>query len=272
MVNFLYLLMLTATLVSAQTSIYRGESPISNISPEEARSKAMQQARLNAIEQNCGVHLQSESMIKDFMLSGDFIRSLSYGQVIEEKIVKESVKIEQAAIDQPPHLTYQVEMQLAVLCEQGQPDPAFRLSLESAKKTFVSGEEMVLSVQSTQDCYLTLVNFASDNKVYILMPSALLKESFLPAQTKLEIPTEAQRSAGIHLSMAVLPGQSRSSEVILAVATKKKIDFLDEIKIEGGFGVLSSMTIAGTQLARWLSAIPANERAEAQIMLTIQAE
>ncbi len=206
------------------------------------------------------------------MLSGDFIHSVSFGQIISEKIVEETVAVEQAALNQPPHLTYRVKMDIRVNCQSGQPDPSFRIQLTSNKKTFVSGEELILTVKSTRDCYLTIVNYAADGKVYLLMPGTLLEDNFLKAGEAMEIPNAAQRENGIHLSMATLPGSTASSEVIQVIATRRKIDFLDELQEEQGFGVLPNITIAGQQLARWLAAIPVAERAMAQMVVEVHAE
>jgi len=251
----------------SQSATYHGESPISNISPEEARSRAIQQARLNAIEKNCGVQMQSEATVRNFMLSGDFIRSLSYGHVVEEKMIKESVIINQPVQDQPPHLIYQVLMQLTVQCESGQADPAFQISLDANKKTFVSGEELVLRVKSTQECQIVLVDFSPDGKIYLFNPILLPLDNLVPAQTTIEIPNSQKRQTGLRLALGLPAGMTSGSEVFLAIATKSKIPFL-EINPEAS-GLLDNITITGTQLMRWLSNIPVPERTEAQVMIEI---
>ena len=268
------ILLFIATQIFSQegtaSKVYRGEAAIANVTPEEARVRAIRKARLAAVEQQCGVNMQAETMVKDFMLSGDYIHSVTYGQVVEEKIIKETVDINQPSIDQPPNLTYVVEMQIATKCETGLPDPSFRIALNIIKKTFVSGEEMILDVTATQDCYVTVVNFAADDKVYVLIPSQLLQDNLLTANTQREFPGAAQRQQGVHFRLGTVPGRQQCSEVIQVIATKRKIDFLDELETEGGYGVMPTLALAGTQLARWLATIPVSERAEAQVVIEVR--
>ncbi|MCJ7813058.1 hypothetical protein MUP95_07065 [bacterium] len=56
-----------------------GEAAVQNITVEEAQVLAMKRARIDAIEKVCGVSLQSETLVKDFMTTGDFIHAISYG-------------------------------------------------------------------------------------------------------------------------------------------------------------------------------------------------
>ena len=263
------LLLSACSLAFSQSNLFHGEAAISNITPEEARNRAIRQARLAAIEQSCGVQMQSESVVKDFMLSGDFIRSLSWGHIVDEKIVQETVLINQQASDQPPRLTYHLSMQMEVRCERGQPDPAFQLTLKSNKSTFIQGDNLVLTVRSTLDCYLTLVDFSPDGQVYILTPSPFLPDNRVTALTDVEIPASAVRQAGIRLRLGLPAGATSASEVILAIATKTKVPFLDAQIEKSGLGKLDNIIIAGTQLMRWLSEIPVSERAEAQVMVTV---
>jgi hypothetical protein len=273
-ISFFIFFMFTCNLFpqpSAPLKIFRGECPISNITPEEARIRAIREARQSAVESRCGVGMRSESMVKDLMLSGDWIRSTSYGQIIREKMLKESVKVDQSASNLPPSLVYAVEMEMDVQCETGRPDPAFQIGLSLNKSSFTTGEEMILSLTAAQDCYLTLVDFASDDRVYILMPSPVLRDNFLPGRRTVEIPNPAQRSAGIHFRVAALPGERESTEVIQIIALKKKVDFIDGLETENGFGMIPNLTAAGTRLARWLASIPIEDRAETQAIIRISA-
>ncbi len=246
-----------------------GAVPISGISPEEARSQAIRKARLDAIEKLCGVDIQSASLVKDFMLSGDFVSSASYGQITSEKILKEEVITKQEQINQPPTLIYQIEMEIAVQCESGQPDPSFRLNLQTNKMTFVNGEELILKVQSTSDCYITILNYAADEKVSVLMPSSIFPDNFIPAQQPIEIPSQPQRLQGIHLRMQTLGGQEKSSEIIQVIATKQKIDFLENLETKEDIGEGLNLSIAIDRLLRWITSIPVQQRTQETVLIEV---
>jgi len=265
-------LLLASACLFGQSALFMGECIISQLTPEEARLRALQQARMKAIERTCGVQMQSETMVRDYVLSGDFIHSVSYGHIVKETIVNETVKVDQADPDQPPHLTYQITLSAEAVCEQGQPDPSFQIKAETNQKTFVSGQELILRVSASQDCYLTIVNYAADDKVYILMPSRYLTNSFIRSGSTVEIPSESVRRKGIHLQMGVLPGHERATETIQVIATKQKMDPQFLSKTEDGYGVLDGIVTAGTELSRWLSAIPVSDRTMAACMVEISRE
>lgn len=245
---------------------------MANITPEEARERAVRAARLAAIESECGVAIGAESLIKDFVLSGDFIHSVSYGQVVADTVVREDVVVARKAWNCPPELTYVVELKVKVQCESGRPDPAFRVSVKPNKRTFLDGEELVLSVSATHDCYLTVVNFDAENRALVLMPSGVMAENFVAAGTIKEIPSVAQRAAGVCLRMGLPEGRRQSSEAILVVATKRKVEFFGEVRRDQGFGVLPNLAVAGTEMAKWLVNIPMAERAQDQVVIEVRRQ
>lgn len=253
-------------------SKFTGSETISGISPEEARSRAIRKARLEAIEKLCGVNIQSASLVKDFILSGDFVSSASYGQISAEKILREEVVIQQEQINKPPTLVYQVEMEISVQCESGQPDPTFRLDVRTNKKTFVSGEEVILKLQSTSDCYLTILNYTADDKVSIIMPSSAFPDNFLPAQQLIEIPSQPQRLQGIHLRMHPIGDQEKSSEIIQVIATKKRIDFLENLEIKEDFSGGLNLSIAMDKLLRWITSIPVQQRTQETVIIEVHQQ
>ena len=270
---FYVIIYLWSGFCKAQTTIhpskFTGSEIISGISPEEARSRAIRKVRLEAIEKLCGVNIQSASLVKDFILSGDFVSSTSFGQIVSENILKEEVIITQEQINHPPTLVYHVEMEIAVQCESGEPDLTFRLSVQTNKKTFVSGEELILNLQSTSDCYLTILNYTADEKVSIIMPSSIFPDNFLPAQQPLEIPSRSQRAQGIQLRMQPLSGQEKSTEIIQIIATKQKIDFLENLETKEEMNGGLNLSIAMDKLLRWITSIPVQQRTQATEMIEV---
>ena len=88
-----------------------GEAVVQNISTEEAQTIARRKARLDAIEKVCGVSLHAESLVNDFMLAGDFIHSISYGHVVEEKnVLWETESLPADSPGQPPVILLRITM------------------------------------------------------------------------------------------------------------------------------------------------------------------
>jgi len=249
-----------------------GDAAIQNISSEEAKILALRKARIDAIEQVCGINLQAETMVKDFQLAGDFIHSISYGHVVEEKDKNwETITMPSDNPNDPPVLIYKVSMQAKVISREEKADPSFKINLKLNRTTFQSGDEVIFKIKSTQDCYLTILNLAANDSVYILFPNKFAENNFLNKNTTTQIPNKEQRNQGFHIRVATLPGFKKNSEVVKVIATKQRIDFIDEIDLSNAFSPIGTPKMAVTKLARWLSQIPISERTEATAVYTVEA-
>jgi len=249
-----------------------GEAAVQNITTEEAQILARRKARLDAIEQVCGVKLQAETLVKDFITAGDFIHSISYGHVVEEKNLKWEIEnLSPENHDSPPLILYRVSMDAKVVPVNEKYDPFFKLDLKLNRIVFQSGDEVILKVQATKDCYLTVINIAANDSVYILFPNSVREDNFIRRKTKIEIPNKNDREMGLHFRVITLPGHKENTEIVKVIATKQKFAFLEEADISSGFGTIGTPKTAITKLARWLSEIPVSERAEATLMYTVQA-
>ena len=249
-----------------------GDAAIQNISSEEAKIIALRKARIDAIEQVCGVSLQAETMVKDFQLAGDFIHSISYGHVVEEKYINwETITMPAENPNDPPILIYKVTMQAKVVSRNEKPDPSFKINLKLNRTAFQSGDEVVFKIKATQDCYLTILNLAANDSVYILFPNKFSEDNFLKKNSAVQIPDKKNRDQGFHIRVATLPGFKKNSEVVKIIATKQRIDFIDEIDLSSTFSPIGTPKMALTKLARWLSQIPVSERAEASAVYTVDA-
>lgn len=250
-----------------------GEAAVQNITYEEAQVLAMRRARLDGIEKVCGVSLQAETLVKDFMLAGDFIHSISYGHIVEEKdILWETETLQPDRPDNPPIILLRATMQAKVIPVNESPDPYFKIDLKLNRTVFQSGDEVVLTVQSTKDCYLTILNLAANDSVYVLYPNRFQRNNFIKANVEKEIPSEEDRNIGFHIRVTNLPGHKRDTELVKVIATKKKNDLLNDMVYSRDFGFLGTPRVALTKMARWLSGIPVSERAEVAVMYTVQTE
>jgi len=254
----------------AQWITCTGEALIQNISNEEAQVIAKRKARLNAIEKVCGVQLQAESLVKDFMLAGDFIHSIAYGHVVDEKNMQwqtESIPPEDPSA--PPVIKLTVTMEAKVKPVEDNPDPSFKVNLQLNRKSFDSGDEVIFTISSTRDCYITIINLAANDSVYVLYPNTYHKDNLITSKEKLIFPSRSDRESGFHVRVSALQEHKKDTEIVKVIATKKKVDFLFDIAKTDGFGVMGTPKMAMTRLARRLSEIPVSERAEATEMYTV---
>jgi len=247
-----------------------GEAAVHNITYEEAQILAKRRARLNAIEQVCGVSLQAETMVSNFMLAADFIHSISYGNVVEERnLIWKTENVPPKNFSEPPVILAQVSMEVKVIPIEDKPDPYFKVTLDLNRTVFQAGDDVILKVKATKDCYLTVLNLAANDSVYILLPNPLNREGMIQAHSSVEIPAKRLRDAGMQFRVVTLPGHKKDTEIVKVIATKQKTAFFDALKQAGAVGAMGTPQMAMTKLARWLSEIPISERAEASMSYEI---
>jgi len=249
--------------------IGEGQAVINNITPEQAKAQAVRTAMQDGIVKVLGTRVSSAAFAKDALFAGEFVQAISYGHVIQDTILVEEI---QSVTTPDGKLTpvYYVKMEMDIQPESGEIDPAFKVDVKLNSNAFTAGEELVMTVRSTQPCYLTVLNIAADNSVYVLFPHPLHKDNRLTPEAPLQIPTDEEQRLGLHLRVYPLPGHQEDTEYIKVIATKDPVAFLDEVEeaeeveIARGLKIMrfKNTDVALTELAQWLCTIPRNKRAE----------
>lgn len=245
-----------------------GEVVLHHLSMKDAQILAKRQARREAIEKVCGIALQSETLVNNFVNAGDFIHAISYGNVVQERNIEwKTETIPNQDTTQPPLVVLRLSMQVRVLPVDDAPDPGFKISANANRMVFQNGEEIYFKIQSTKDCYITVFNLAADDSVYVLFPNTLQSEHFLKADTLFEIPSAVNRKNGYRFKVATLPGHMRNAESITVIGTKDKVPFWDNVATDN----VGTPRVAMTKLTRWLSEIPVSQRAEASFSYSVES-
>jgi len=247
---------------ASTTATTTGEVYLANLTPEEAQALALKRARYNAIEQVCGVRVQAETLVRDFVLQGDFIHQVVYGRIISEKVIKWELDVDQPSPLKPPGLTYKVTLQAEVQPEKGEPDPFYKVKVWLNKSVFESGEEMIINVNSTKEGYITVLNFAADGTVTLLYPNMLRRDNRVEPGRDYQIPAPEDRGDLMKLQVGTLPGHKRDTEYIKVISTRGPVNLLSEVKAHGNYGVMDSTSFAVTEIARLMASIPPRQRAE----------
>ena len=250
---------------------------------KEARDEAIKQAQGEGIRQIAGVQVQSEQArwqaehmvgedTKYFDLFSEVQRSTSFGRILDQRISKEGLEaVTTAGIE--GQQKYAVVMDVEVLKEVGKPDPEFTLQLSLNKEIFSASpvsersDEVLATILSSQDCYLTLLSVSADT-VRVLFPNEFSKQNRITANRKFEFPPEELRTAGVRLLVQLPSSQKHAAEMLVAIATKKPMAFTTGQK-EGLFNTIPTYVGAYTMLTRWLVQIPPDERTEASATFEI---
>lgn len=204
-----------------------GEAAVENTTPEEARQTALNRARIKAVESASGLHVQGNSLVKDFTLISEFIQAMSMGYVLEEKIVGWKSRTVQENPQSSPVTLYKVTMKSCVAAARPG-DPYFKVRGELSRPIYVTGEEAVIKASCSKACYLTILNLTADNKMKVLMPNSVESTARLLPGESFTFPPK-----GLSLEMSPLHGHKKDTEAFYLVATTEAMNLSRLMKEDG---------------------------------------
>lgn len=204
------------------------------LKPQEAKQLALRQARAQAIEKAVGIEVRAETLVRDFAVASDFIKTLTKGYVQAEQVVRWDQETYQKKVNEEPIPIYRVRLKACVKPLATLHDPGFRLTATINKTTFTSGEKARLEVTSTRPVDVMIFNLTADDRV---QPYDRIARMGLPLRLE---PSERRTfpPTGVALVMELPPGQPRTSEAFILVATKQADQVLLPMPV-GNEGTLS---------------------------------
>jgi len=246
-----------------------GTAALADISKTEARSRAIADARRKAVEKVVGVDISAETLVVNFRLSGSLIGAIPYGRVVDSEIIEETVDSSNQDKDSQ---TYRVKMKASVAEETAGADPNFRLEAYLNRASFTDGDEMRMSIRSTQDCYISVFIILEDEKIIRLIPNRFKTYNFLQANETFLFPDENDTALGITLKVHTPEGDKAVTETLYIVALKQDLTFDDAGFQEGIYGVYDGQTAFIQDLIKRIVSIPLSERAEKLMQYQIKKE
>ncbi|MGE3153437.1 MAG: hypothetical protein AB7G48_07415 [Nitrospiraceae bacterium] len=185
------------------------------LSTAEARQLALRQARSAAIVDALGVEVKSATLVRDYMLAADFVRTLVMGYVTREQVVKWDQERYQPTPKNSPIPILRVTLRACVLPVAKKRDPGFTLTAKLDKVVYTPGDKARLEVHSTRPAHVTIFNLTDDDHIRLYGGPAM----GLPLQVLPGVPGRFP-PPGVSLVMELPPGQVRASEAFILVATK----------------------------------------------------
>ncbi|MCK4312448.1 MAG: DUF4384 domain-containing protein [Candidatus Cloacimonetes bacterium] len=240
---------------------------IENITPEAAKEKAIQKACKQAIEYFSGIEIsgriidvqaenQNEVLLDNF---ASITKQTTQGIILEKEILADEI------ISNGNQFQKVVTIKIKVGKQKGEKDPAFEISSELNREYFKDGEEIKLSVKSSKDCYLTILNICSNDSVYVIFPNEYRKDNFIKSGETFLLPNSRDKEIGLYFPVNLLPNKNDDVEMIKVIATKQKIDF-SSIYSFSAYGTYKSTL---KDLQSWLLKIPRNEIEEVDLQYFI---
>jgi hypothetical protein len=247
-----------------------GIAPIENVTKNEARKNAIANARREAVEKVVGVDILSETMVINYNVSGDVIRTIPHGKVIGQEIIREEIElIPSKNKGEAPYLAYKVKMRARVVKEKGKTDVFFRLEAELNRTVFREGDPMEVRVTPSKDCYLSIFNLLEDETAIILFPNRFRQNNFVKANVTFTFPDDTDRKKGISLEAFLGAGKEKADEIIHILALKEPLHFNTARFQEGIYGVYDGRSAMVSDLVKDIVGIPLSDRAEKFIQYRI---
>lgn len=141
-------------------------------------------------------------------------------------------------------------------------DPHFRLEASLNRSSFKDGDEMLISIKPTKDCYVSVFNILEDEKIVRLIPNRLKADNFLTANKTFSFPAGKDKRKGIILRAHTPEDKDAVTKTIYVLALKQPIDFNAGKFQEGIYGVYNGQTAFMNDLIKEIVGIPLSERAE----------
>jgi hypothetical protein len=243
-----------------------GEVFIQNITPEEARVKAIAQACRSAVEFHSGVEINSRTF--SFLSESNNIVIDSFSSITNQLstgIITEKILLSENVISVGDILAKVVRLRVKVENQKGVHDPYFNIEVRLNREYYQSGEGLQLTLKSTKNCYITVFNISSNDSVYILFPNQYQKTNFLKAGDTFTMPNGEALNLGLTYRVGLLPGKEQDVELIKIIATKQRMDFTSFYTMSA-FGTYQA---AHNSLQKWLIKIPRDEMEEVDMQYFI---
>ncbi len=247
-----------------------GYAPIENVTKTEARKLAIDNARREAVEKVVGVDLLAETMVINYNVSSDVIRTIPHGKIIGIEILNEDIELIPAKEKgDVPFLAYKVKIRAHVAKEIGRTDAFFRLEATANRTVYKQGDLIELQVTPSKDCYLTIFNVLEDETVIVLFPNRFNQNNFIKANTQFIFPGNNDRKKGITLEAFLNEGQQKTDEMFHVLALKEPLLFSAAKFKEGIFGIYDGQSALVNDLVKTIVGIPLSHRAEQFIQYRI---
>jgi hypothetical protein len=241
-----------------------------DVTPADAKRKALEQALAEAVRRIVGVRVQSAQLavdedrggrVRDSFLSVVQLdaagRATDY-RVLDERFVSE----------RHPTLGAQLYLELRALVsvarERGSADAGFTVSVSLNDALFFDGggsidgnDELIATITASRDAWLTVFGVVGDS-AQLLLPNAVMTDHRAGSGAAVELPSREWRDRGVHFRASLPAGEQARRELLVVVATRSPVAFaLREPRSSDG----ADASFPLLEIQRWLVTIPLDQRA-----------
>ncbi len=259
--------------------VERREVLLGGRTADDARRDALYGALAEAVRRVAGVRVQGSVVTTRSDSAGrivdhyaEAVRLDALGRATEWRIVSEGWQTERPR-GGASRAVYVLKLRVRVEREHGTRDPAFTVSLSANAETYIvrgtdpaASDEVIATIETSFDAAITLVSIVDDS-VFVLAPNELMPGVRTAARRPSEVPGADLRVMGLHFRVWLPPGAPSRTEFLAVVATRRPVA-LPSVPGTGATRDTGTLTLA--EFNQWLVGLPMDERAVAQVSLTVR--
>jgi hypothetical protein len=232
----------------------------------QAKEKATIRALESIIEYYSGTEINTASLsiVAETNLRMDmdhfsqFTKTMSQGMILEKEILGEDRKI------YGQDLIYAVTLKARVGKLKGLSDPFFKIEASLNRKWFQNGDEMIIQIKSTKDCYIYVLNILSDETVNSLLPNQYLTNNFLGKGESLRVPPKEGNITKFRVGLP--EGSTQATEMILVLAIKS----IEENKQKNFDLYMGNYQMALRDLMKFIMGFPRDQVEQVNLQYVIE--
>jgi hypothetical protein len=221
-----------------------GAAPFQHdLSLDEVRARARDEARRNAIEQAVGVFVRATTVVHNSQIAEELITAVARGVIEEERWLDERIEeVKTTPASGPPAAVYRSRLKAVIRPVRVEHRAGFEVRASLNKQVFQHGEEARIRVRTTEPAYVHVFSVTGDGSVSMLVPNRFMAKNLVSTNEELVFPSEAMKTLGVRLRVMLPKQAKKSTEYIKVIATKRPVQLVTEGPAEGTF-----RTFAGTE-------------------------
>ena len=242
----------------SQVSDIKGTSYITgDISPNQAKAQALNDAKLNALKAaGIGEHINSYQLLFTSQQKNDYSQFFSSDiqSEIQGAVQSYEIKSERTYCKSEIEIICEVTIDASVIKYEPKPDVTFNMNIEGVKATYNNDDKLSFTFKATQDGYLTIFDI-TDKEAFLLYPNAYEKQKVLKGSELYSFPI-AKIDYTLHTDL-----KQQETNRLIFVYTKTLIPFMKMNK---------DQVATYENIFSWIYSIMPDQRKVEYLILTIQ--
>ncbi|MEN6469261.1 MAG: DUF4384 domain-containing protein [Smithella sp.] len=197
-----------------------GACAIVGMSAEQSQLIALQRARVAAIEQAAGVSVTAGTLVTNFTVAADFIKTYARGFIVREKAAWLPLGQYQKDSSVAPIPEYRVRITADVYVPK-KTKTSVGLQAKLNNSVFRGGEKAAFTLKASRRAGFAIFNIMADDRVAMIYPNAHETGNILESGKEMTFPA---KDAKIELEVQTLPGHKRDAEAYLIIAWDSAAD------------------------------------------------